>query len=250
MKGSRAALLVVAIVLVFAAVVVAYLPASWVVARLPSTVSVRCTDVGGSVWEGECLGVVYQGMRVGDATWNVGRLAALRGRAIGDFDLRGSMNLRANFDMSFAGTGELTDVKSLMPLDPEVIPNAPPHQRGDVVTDFKRVVLAEGRPGALEGSIEVRDLRQVGARPLELGSYRVDFDGKTQADGSSVGTLRDLGGPFEIRGTVTLTPPNVYIVGGSIAGRSSQAEGLVREITLGAPPDTSGRTPFSFEGSY
>jgi hypothetical protein len=250
MKGLRVALLVVAIVLVFAVVLLAYLPASWVVARLPATVPVRCSDVGGSIWEGECLGVVYQGTRIGDATWNVARLGALRGRAIGDLDLRGPMTARANFDVSFGGDGELTDVKALMPLDPRVIPNSPPHQRANIVTDLARVVLVAGRPGALDGHIEVRDLRQVGARPLELGSYRADFDGLTQPDGGSVGALRDLGGPFEIRGTVTLTPPNVYVVDGSIAGRTAQAESLVREITLGAPPDTSGRTPFSFEGSY
>jgi hypothetical protein len=249
-KGSRVALLVVAIALVFAAVLVAYLPASWVFSRMPADSVVRCTDVGGSIWEGECLGLVVQGARIGDATWNVGRLAALRGRAVGDFDLRGAMTARANFDVDFAGQGELTDLQAALPLDPQVIPNAPPHQRANIVADLKRVTVDKGKPGTLDGSIEVRDLRQVGARPLELGSYRADFDGLTQPDGGSVGALRDLGGPFELRGTVTLTPPNVYVVGGTIAGRTGQAESLVREITLGAPPDASGRTPFSFEGSY
>ena len=71
-----------------------------------------------------------------------------------------------------------------------------------------------------------------------------------QANGTSVGQLRDLGGPFAIEGTLTLTPPNAYLVQGFITGRSAEAERLVREITLGAPPDASGRSAFSFEGSF
>jgi hypothetical protein len=65
-----------------------------------------------------------------------------------------------------------------------------------------------------------------------------------------VGMLRDIGGPFAVEATLTLTPPNGYLVQGFMTGRSAEAERLVREITLGAPPDASGSSAFSFEGSY
>jgi hypothetical protein len=250
MKRGRLVLLLVAVVLVFVGVLLAYLPASWVVARVPPELRFECTDVGGSLFAGECLGATFQGKRWGDATWNLGRLALLRGRLVGDLDVRGSLNARADVDMTFAGSGELRNVTVNFPLDPAVIPQSPPDQRGNVVASLARVVLENRAPRTIEGSVELMNLRQVGARPLDLGSYRADFDGKSEADGNSVGKLRDLGGPFEMVGTVTLTPPNGYLVQGTIAGRTAQAESLVREITLGAPPDTSGRTPFSFEGSY
>jgi hypothetical protein len=249
-KRGRLALLLIAGLIVFGAVLVAYLPASWVVLRLPAGVRLQCADVGGSIFEGECLGATFQGKPMGDATWNLGRLDLLRGRLVGDVDLRGALNARADLDMSFAGSGELRNVTANLPLDPQVIPQAPSDQRGIIVADLKRLVIENRAPRAIEGNLELRDLRQVGARPLELGSYRVDFDGKMQPAGNAVGTLRDLGGPFEMVGTVTLTPPDGYLVQGTIAGRTAQAESLVREITIGAPPDTSGRTPFSFEGSY
>jgi hypothetical protein len=119
------------------------------------------------------------------------------------------------------------------------------------VADLKRVVLADGPALAeLQGTLELHDLRQVGANPLTLGSYRLTFDGAKPVNGATVGQLRDLGGPFAIEGTVTLTPPNGYLVQGFITGRSADAERLVREITLGAPPDASGRSAFSFEGTY
>ncbi len=250
MKRGRLALLLVAGLLVFGGVLIAYLPARWVVVRLPPELQFQCADVGGSVFEGECLGASLQGKRLGDATWNLKRLDILRGRLVGDVDLRGALNARADLDVSFAGSGELRNVTATFPLDPAVLPQAPADQRATIVLDLKRIAIESRAPHTLEGSIELQNLRQVGARPLELGSYRAEFDGKAQPDGNSLGQLRDLGGPFEMVGTVTLTPPNGYLVQGTIAGRTAQAESLVREITIGAPPDTSGRTPFSFEGSY
>ena len=76
------------------------------------------------------------------------------------------------------------------------------------------------------------------------------FEAGALPDAPVVGALRDLGGPFAVSGTVTLTPPNAYLVQGYITGRSAAAERVVREITLGAMPDPSGRSTFSFEGSY
>jgi hypothetical protein len=250
MKRGRLALLLVAGLLVFGGVLLAYLPASWIVVRLPPGLQFECGDVGGSIFEGECLRATFQGKPVGDATWNLGRLDLLRGRLVGDVDVRGALNARADLDLNFSGNGELRNVTANLPLDPQVIPQAPADQRGTLVADLKRLVLENRAPRSIEGNLELRDFRQVGARPLELGSYRVEFDGKSRPDGTAVGNLRDLGGPFEMVGTVTLTPPNGYLVQGTIAGRTAQAESLVREIAIGAPPDTSGRTPFSFEGSY
>jgi hypothetical protein len=249
-KRGRLALLLVAGLLVFVAVLLAYLPASWVVVRLPAALQFECADVGGSIFEGECLGAKLQGKALGDATWNLGRLALLRGRLVGDVDVRGALNARADLDVNLSGNGELRNLRANFPLDPQVIPQAPPDQRGTLVADLKRVVLENRAPRAIEGNLELQNFRQVGARPLELGSYRVEFDGKTQPEGNAIGKLSDLGGPFEMVGTVTLIPPDGYLVQGTIAGRTAQAESLVREITVGAPPDTSGRTPFSFEGSY
>jgi hypothetical protein len=136
-------------------------------------------------------------------------------------------------------------------MDPALLPQLPRDQRGRLAANLKRLEIVAGPAvRSLEGTLELHDLRQVGARPLELGSYQVTFDGKPQADGNIEGQLRDLGGPFIVAGTVTLAPPNSYLVQGFITGRTADAERLVREITLGAPPDASGRSAISFEGTY
>lgn len=227
----------------FLAVLVLYLPASWLASRLPP--QVHCAELGGSVWHGECLGLAVEGGKFGDASWNLSPLDALTGRITGDVDVRGgALTLRSNLAVRLNGAGELTALTAQFPMDPAFAPQFPRDQRGIVVAQFSRLVLdAGGMPRQLEGNVELRDFRQVSPRPLDLGAYRVEFR-------DNVGKLKDIGGPFAVDGTVTFTPPNNYVVEGFITGRTPEAEGIVREITLGAAPDASGRSEFRFENSF
>lgn len=250
MKRSTLILTLVAGALVFLCVLVLYLPASWFAAKLPP--QVRCAELGGSIWQGECLGLTIQGDRIGDATWNLSPLKALTGRLSGDVDVRGGALLaRGNLDLGLNGAGEITDVDARFPLDPAFLKQFHRNQRGNVSAQFARVVLgAGGAPKLLQGAAELRDFRELNP-PRDLGSYRLTFDGSTQADGVSVGKLNDLGGAFAVDGTVTFTPPNNYVIHGFIQGRTAQAEAIVRnEISLGVPPDASGRNEFSIESSF
>jgi hypothetical protein len=249
-KRRTLVLMCLAGLLVFLGVLVFYLPASWFSAALPSTV--KCSELGGSVWSGECLGLEVQGSRLGDATWNFASGKAFTGHVNGDVEVHGNaLTARAEMDVGLKGTGELRNISARFPLDPAFIAKFPRDQRGTVVADFKRVVLSDGPAlKSLQGTLELHDFRQVGANPLELGSYQLTFDGTPAVNGSVVGQLRDLGGPFTVSGTVKLSAPSSYLVEGFITGRTANAERLVREITLGAPPDASGRSAFSFEGSF
>jgi type II secretion system (T2SS) protein N len=250
MKRPALLLTVIAGLAVFLVVLALYLPASWFASALPP--QARCAELGGSIWHGECLGLGYQGTTLGDATWNLAPGSALRGRLAGDVEVRGgALEARADVDTRFTGVGELRNVTLNVVMDPALLPQLPRDQRGTLKADLKRLEIADGPTiRALEGTIELHELRQVGAQPLALGSYQVTFDGKAQPDGNLEGKLRDLGGPFIVDGTVTLAPPNSYLVQGYITGRTADAEKLVREITLGAAPDASGRSAFSFEGTY
>jgi hypothetical protein len=249
MKRGTLILTIAAGALVFLAVLFFYLPASWFAAWLPP--QVRCAQLGGSVWHGECRGLAYQGGSLGDATWNLSPGGLFTGRLVGDVDLRGTgLALRANVDLGFDQSGELSDVSARIPLDPAIIPQFSAQQRGTVTAELQRLVLAPGGfPTQAAGIVELHDFRQVSPRPLPLGSYRLTLDGSPSEDGLQ-GQLRDLGGPFAVEGIVKLSPPNQYTGRGRIAGRGAEAEGIVRQITFGAPPDASGRTEFNFEGTF
>ena len=249
MKRGRLALTVIAGLAVFLVVLFFYLPASWFRSHLPPQAA--CVDLAGSVWSGECVGLTIQGARIGDATWNLAATSALRGRLVGDADLRAALaQAHADIDVSFRGAGELRNVKASFPLDPAFLPQFPADRRGVVVADLKRAVIADQAVRQLEGTIELRDFREITPRLMELGSYRATFDGATKPDGSVTGQVNDIGGPFRIEGTLVLTPPNQYAFQGTITGRTADAERLIREAIPYARPDASGRTEISLEGSY
>ena len=249
MKRGRLALTVIAGLAVFLVVLFFYLPASWFRSYLPPQAT--CAELGGSVWSGECIGLTVQGAKLGDATWNLAAISALRGRLVGDADLRATLaQAHADIDVSFKGTGELRNVKASFPLDPAFLPQFPADRRGLVAVDLKRAVVADQAVKQLEGTIELKDFREVTPRPMELGSYRATFNGVTQPDGTVKGQVNDIGGPFRIEGAIVLTPPNQYSFQGTITGRTADAERLIREAIPYARPDASGRTEISFEGSY
>lgn len=249
MKRGRLALTFFAGLAVFLVVLFFYLPASWFRSYLPPPLS--CSDIGGSIWSGECLGLAVQGAKLGDASWNLAASSALRGRLVGDVDVRGTLaHARSDLDVSFQGAGDLRNVQAQFPLDPAFVPQFPADRRGLISVDLKHAVIADQAVKLLEGTIELRDFREITPRLMELGSYRATFDGRTQPDGSLKGEVNDIGGPFRIEGTIVLTPPNQYTFQGTITGRTADAERLVREAIPYARPDASGRSELSFEGTY
>jgi hypothetical protein len=249
MKRGRLALTVIAGLLVFLVVLFFYLPASWLASYLPP--QARCAELGGSVWSGECLGLSVQDSKLGDATWNLAPLRALGGRIVGDAELRATLaQARADLDVDFQGAGEVRNLTGQFPLDPAFIAQFPADRRGRVALDLKRLVIAAQALRQIEGTIELRDFRQITPRVLELGSYRVAFDGVAQPDGRMFGNVSDLGGPFRLEGTLVLVPPNEYTFEGFITGRTADAERLIRDGMPYARPDASGRSELRFEGSY
>lgn len=249
MTRGKLALTILAGVFVFLAVLFFYLPASWFRSYLPPQVA--CADIGGSVWSGECIGLSVQGAKLGDATWNLGSTALLGGHLRGDVDVRGALaHARADLDLTLRADGELRNVQAQFPLDPAFVPQFPADRRGNVAVDVKRAVIANRSVTQLEGTIELRDFREITPRLMEFGSYRATFDGRSRPDGKVVGQVNDLGGPFRIEGTLELAPPNQYVFQGYITGRTADAERLVREAIPYARPDASGRTEINIEGTY
>src|SRR3954464_5826357 len=109
MKRPALVLTVIAGLAVFLVVLVLYLPASWFASLLQPLA--QCTGLRGSIWQGECLGLKYQGTSLGDATWNLAPGSAVRGRLSGDVAGRGgTLDAHAEVDTSFAGVGELRNV--------------------------------------------------------------------------------------------------------------------------------------------
>ena len=55
-------------VLAFAVILIARLPASWIVPSSPES-QIACADTDGTIWSGGCTGLTFLGQNVGDVTY-------------------------------------------------------------------------------------------------------------------------------------------------------------------------------------
>ncbi len=245
---KRAGLTISLALVVFIAVLIAYLPVSWLRSYLPANVT--CQDLAGSVWDGQCLGLGVAQAQLGDVSWDISGWRALTGRLVGQVSIaRRDAAATADVSVSLGGDGELTNLKARLPIDPSLAAAIPANYRGDVLLDFARVAFAKQRLTTLKGVASVRGLRQVGAQPMNLGSYDATFDSTAAQDGSLTGTLADRGGPLALAGTIKITSEPGYELNGTVTARAEAAPGLRRQIEFLGMPDASGARPFSVAGT-
>ena len=116
---KRTILLIVCAVLVFAGLVIARLPASWVMPGPNS--GVACSEVDGSVWNGTCTGLTVQQQPVGDLSWEIHAMRLLAGKINADVVVtRPTASLRGNVESGFDKKIVARDVLVDLPVDAQL----------------------------------------------------------------------------------------------------------------------------------
>ncbi len=232
-------------VVAFAAIVIARLPASWVIPAPPSAVA--CTAVDGSIWSGSCTGLTAQGSAVGDVTWDIHAARLLTGKLSATITLtRPTGTVHGDFDVGLDKSVTAHNVQAAFPLDREVMSFLPPNLRtlhGTANANIAFAHFVKDKITQLQGRIELHDLEnhdQDGT--MSLGSYALTFPG---GSGEPTGQLRDLGGPLAVEGTVRLTQDQPgFDVQGYVTPRADAAPSLVSNLQYLGSPDAQGRRQF------
>jgi hypothetical protein len=240
----RALWITVLAVVAFTAIVVARLPASWVIPVPPAAIS--CAAVDGSIWSGTCAGLTVQGASIGDVVWDVHALRLLTGKLSANVVLtrpRGS--LRGDFDVGLDKSVTARNVHADLPLDRDVMSQLPRDLRtlrGSANADIAFAHMAKNIITQLQGRIELHDLEDRDPDLMPLGSYSLTFPG---GNGDPTGQLRDLGGPLAVEGTVRLTQDQPgFDLQSYITPRADAAPGLVNQLRYLGSPDAQGRRQF------
>ena len=247
---KRTIWLIVFGVLVFVGIVIARLPASWV---LPGPKSgMACSEADGTVWSGSCTGLTVQNQPVGDLSWELHAMRLLSGKINADIVVtRRNGTLRGNVESGFDKKIVARDVVLDLPIDQEMAAALGPSLRGlrgKLHAQIAYLLLDRHQAiRAVEGVIEAHDLSD-GVQ--QWGSYAVTFPPPTT--GVPVGQLKDLGtGPLAVEGALKLTPsPPGFEVQGLVAARPSAAPELVQDLRMLGSPDQQGRRQFSFESTF
>lgn len=244
---KRGAWLAVAAAAVFAAVLVARLPASWV---LPTSgADPLCASVDGSLWSGVCNGMSIAHFPVGDVSWELHPLRLFLGQLAGHASaVHGGAQASADVALAF---GERITARNLvgdLPLEPGVIPGLPATLKGHAHFDLSLAHLEHGIITQLQGRIEVHDLvDRSGGEATALGSYVIDFP--AAPPGEPVGKLHDLDGPLAVVGTMRLTGQPGFDLQGEVTARPGAPPALINNIRFLGTPDALGRRPFGISGT-
>jgi general secretion pathway protein N len=245
---KRTVLVIVLGVIAFGAIVLARLPASWV---LPAaSADLRCASVAGSLWSGYCSGLTVRGTALGDLAWQVRPLRLFRGELAAHIDLERAPAIfaRGNVAMGLGGTLLVHDLTASLPLSTQVIAALPAGLTGSLHLDLTRArITRQGVVRSLKGRIEARDIIDSSGAVTPLGSFAVTFPGGA---GEPTGAVRDLGGPLSVQGSIVLTPQPGYDLSGYVTPRPSAVPALINAIEFLGTPDAQGRRRFALSGSY
>jgi general secretion pathway protein N len=249
---KRTIWLIVFGVLVFAGIVVARLPATWV---LPGPESgVNCSDAVGTIWNGTCSGLTVQQQPVGDLSWEVHAARLLAGKLNADIVItRPAGTALGNVEVGFDKTITARDIKADLPLDRELVSALPPNLqslRGKIHADLAHVRVKGQTLKDIEGVVEAHDLTDgEGSNAQRWGSYSLTFPPSAGRD--PIGQLRDLGGgPLAVEGSLRLTPEPGFDLEGFVTARPTASPELAKDIQFLGSPDAQGRRPFSLAGTF
>ncbi|GAC1458579.1 MAG: hypothetical protein PVS2B3_10940 [Steroidobacteraceae bacterium] len=232
---------------VFTAVLVARMPAAWV---LPTSgANAVCASVDGSLWSGSCTGMSIAHNPIGDVSWELHPLRLFRGElAVRANAVHGAAQAGADVALSFGKRIAARNLVADLPLDPDIIPGLPATLKGQAHFDLRLARLEHGVITQLQGRIEVHDVvDRSGGEETALGSYVIDFP--AAPPGEPVGKLHDVDGPLAVEGTVRLTGQPGFDLQGEVIARPGAPPTLINNIRFLGSPDALGRRPFGISGT-
>lgn len=234
-------------VVAFAAIVLARLPASWL---LPTGPNFSCASVAGTLWSGYCSGVVVQGTALGDLTWQLRPGRLLLGKLAAHIDLEHPPATSAvgDIEVGLGGTVVAHNLTASLPLDPKLLPGVPPTLSGTLHLDIAVArVTRKGVVRTLEGHVEANDLVDRSGYVTPLGNFSVTFPGGTP---QPTGDIKDAGGPLSVQGKLVLTSQPGYDLSGYVTPRQTATQPLLNAIQFLGSPDAQGRRQFAMSGTY
>ena len=235
-------------VLVFAAVAIATLPASLLLAHLPPELAAE--GASGTVWSGAAETLTLRGVALGQLRWDAEPAALLHGRLAYRIELtRPDGQLRGRFAAGLGATLRAEGVELRLPLTTLTPGFAGNGWRGEVAGTIDSARLERGWPVELSAHLTLSRLQPPGAS-REIGSYALDFDPGASTPAQLRGRVRDLEAPLTVRAQLLIRRDRSYTLDGEVTPRAGTPPEVSTAIAFLGSPDAAGRRTFAFGGSF
>ncbi len=234
---------------------------AFLITQFPAATAIRwfappdfsASGISGTVWRGTAELASVPGLPMRDLRWSLRSLPLLMLRLAGQFSTRLSDGFVESEFSNTIGTTRLRQLRSstsiatlegLLPVS---------GTRGQISIDLESLILADQWPTDIVGTIrlsqlEVEPFAGAGNRMIALGNYELQF--AESNDPVIHAAIRDLSGPLDLTGTLSLYPNREYELAGTLATRAEAQRELVQGLSIMlAEPGPDGRREFSFPGS-
>ena len=246
---ARRGLLVAAGIVAFLVFLIARVPATMLMRWLPPGVALAGLD--GTIWSGHASSLGLQGRDLGAITWSCRPLPLLTlewSCLVGLSPAGGQIEaaLSGNFKTDEIEARDLTGNLPITFLEGIVTPRG---WTGRLELAVASTRIAGAMPQDADGKLYVRALKAPGPGGAMLGDFELTIGEGAVGTGTLTGRLNDLGGPLHVRGTIELKRDRSYFVSGEVAPGPGAGPSIFDTLGFLGPPDSSGRRPFSVEGS-
>ena len=245
--------LLIACAVLFALFVIVQFPARVALGWLTPS-SVQAFGVSGTVWKGKARIINVAGQQLRNTEWDLALLRVLTGQLGGDFKTRWAGGFAEGFAaVSVTGAVQVRELQAGMDAGMLASLLNTPQLGGQVSVQIDAMQLVDNWPRSLTGKAEIRNLASPlmgrGAADL-IGNVVIVFDTATETQPDTVtGLLSDAGGPLELTGTLTLTPPGNYDLDTRIRARPNAPRSITDNLQFLGDPETDGSRIFKLAGS-
>lgn len=246
MRRPLRVILLGAVAFVIALIVV--LPASWLRRALPP--GAQCANWNGSLWRGQCNGFTWTAagkppVRLDSLRWRVHPLALLRAQLEMETELNGA-GIQAHGNV-LLGRNQLLRVDALSAsgqINHSLLGALPAGWNARLEAREVAFELQGRMLRQLAGTLAARELTD--EHGTRLGDYQLQFAPQSHAPFN--GTLRDAGGPIELKAALTIKADRAWTLDGTASPRPGSPPQLARMLDQFNTADLSGRRRILLEG--
>jgi general secretion pathway protein N len=233
----------------FALALIVMLPVRWIAWMLPA--QVQCARWSGSVWRGQCSGLVLQqgdpALAAEMLRWTLHPASLLRLTIKATISVRTDQGTGSGVaEVGRNGRLAVEDLAVSALFDRRLATMLAEGWRGQLETKDLTVRLHGNTLQALHGEIALLDFMD--AQGVSLGSYRLTFP--RAAAPPFIGTLQDTAGPLAFTASVTIHGDRRWQLEGLITPRPDASPALRNRLEILGAADSSGRYRLSSEGTF
>ena len=205
------------------------------------------SGISGSIWNGKAAQGSAANFYLSDLSWRLRPLSLFTLKAAYHIQATPAAGfMEADVALSPGGTVSLAGLNAAVPLAAlsAIVPMN--GIAGDVSVQLDRLVIDDGFPTEVNGTIEVSNLVLQALSQGTVGDYRAVLE---TADDAIRGTVEDVSGVLDIDGSLVLGRDRTYSLVGKVAAGPNAPATILEQLRYLGSPDADGKREFRFEGS-